>query len=239
MSQTLKKGAYNVIIASPEQLFRDPSSGATPKLLGLFRTNHAFLQSIRHVFIDEGHELFFSGIERHNIPAFRPSYGMLDKILPRLPSTTTIHVLSATLPPHVIRVIEGKLFGSRERVHIRLPLNRHNIVYTTRTISNLSEYKNLAFLIPRFNPTSRPSGVIIFFESSVRADDAASYLNNMFCTLHPTCGISRIAAAYHAALSQTYLTRIFQEFCGTHPSGERLDILCATSCGATVRFFFE
>jgi hypothetical protein len=29
---------------------------------------------------------------------------------------------------------------------------------------------------------------------------------------------------------------VFREFCGTHTSGERLDILCATSCGATVRF---
>jgi len=186
------------------------------------------------MYIDEGHEIFFSGIERHGIPAFRPSYGALDKILPKLPNGTTVHVLSATLPPHVIRVIEGKLFGSREVTRIQLPLNRQNIVYTTRTIADLGEYKNLTFLIPHHNPNSRPSGVIVFFESSIRADDAASFLNNAFHTLHPTHKISQIAASYHAGLSQTCLTRVFQQFCGTHTSGERIDILCATSCGAMV-----
>ena len=236
MLQSLKKGAYNVVIVSPEQFFRDPASGATPRLLGLLHTNRTFLHSIKHIYIDEGHEIFLSGIERHGIPAFRPSYGELEKILPKLPNRTTVHVLSATLPPHIIKVIEGKLFGSRERVHIQLPLNRRNIVYATRTITDLSEYKNLSFLIPRYNPNSRPSGVIVFFESSVRADDAASFLNNTFRTLHPTCKISRITASYHAGLSQTCLTRVFRQFCGTHESGEQIDILCATSCGATVWF---
>jgi superfamily II DNA helicase RecQ len=233
LPQGLKKGAYNVVIVSPEQFFHDPTSGATPRLLGLLQ-NQPFLRSIKHMYVDEGHELFFSGVGRHEIPAFRPSYGMLDKIIPKLPNETPVHVLSATLPPHVIRVIEKKLFGSRERTRIQLPLNRGNIVYTTRTIADLSEYKNLSFLIPHRNPDSRPSGIIIFFESSVRADDAASYLNNNFRILHPTSKISRVAASYHAGLSQTHLTRIFQQFCGTHESKERIDILCATSCGATV-----
>ena len=234
MPQALKKSAYNAIIVSPEQFFCDPTSGATPKLLGLLRTSHAFLSSIKRVYVDEGHEIFFSGIERHGIPAFRPSYGMLDKILPKLSSGTTVHVLSATLPPHVIQVIEGKLFGSRERVCIQLPLNRQNIVYTTRVIADLGEYKNLSFLIPRQNPDPRPSGIIIFFESSIRADDAASYLNNTFHAFHPAYKNQRVAASYHAGLSQTCLTRVFQQFCGTHASGEKIDILCATSCGATV-----
>jgi len=234
MSQMLTKGAYNAIVVSPEQLFCDPASGAVPKLLKLLQMNRTFLQLIKHVYVDEGHEVFFSGIERHGIPAFRPSYGMLDKFLPKLPKTTTIHVLSATLPPHVIRVVEEKLFGSRERKFIQLPLNRHNIIYTTRTIADINEYKNLSFLVPRHNPDSRPSGVIIFFESTARADNAAGFLNETFRTSHPTCGTSRIAASYHAGLSQTYLTRVFQQFCGTETSGERIDILCATSCGATV-----
>lgn len=234
MSQALKKCAYNAVVVSPEQFFHDPTSGAIPRLLNLLRTNRTFLHSVKHIYIDEGHEIFFSGIERHGIPAFRPSYGTLDKILPKLPNGTTVHVLSATLPPHVIQVIEGKFFGNRERVHIHRPLNRQNIVYTTRTITDLGEYKNLSFLVPRHNPDSRPSGVIIFFESSVRADDAAAFLNNAFCALHPAYKISRIAASYHAGLSQTCLTRVFQQFCGTHESGEKIDILCATSCGATV-----
>ena len=236
MPQHLKTGAYNAIIVSPEQFFPDPSSGAIPWLLGLLKSNHACLRSVKHVYIDEGHELFFSGMDRHNIPAFRPSYGNLDKVLPKLPNRTTVHVLSATLPPHVTRVIEAKLFRDRERTHIRLPLNRRNIVYATRAIKDLGEYKNLSFLIPHHNPSSRPTGVIIFFESSVRADDAANYLNNTFHAFHPTHKSSQIAASYHAKLSQTYLTRVFQQFCGTHESGERIDILCTTSCGATVRF---
>ena len=45
MPQAFKKSAYNTIVISPEQLFCDPTSGATPKLLGLLRTNHAFLSS--------------------------------------------------------------------------------------------------------------------------------------------------------------------------------------------------
>ena len=36
---------YNAMVISPEQSFCDPTSGATPKLLGLSRTNHAFLSS--------------------------------------------------------------------------------------------------------------------------------------------------------------------------------------------------
>jgi superfamily II DNA helicase RecQ len=222
------------MIVSPEQFFRDPTSGAIPKLLGLLNANHAFIRSIKHVYIDEGHELFFSGIDRHGIPAFRPSYGNLDKILPKLPNKTTVHVLSATLPLHVIQVIEAKLFRNREKTHIQLPLNRQNIVYTTRTITDLGDYKNLAFLVSRQNPDSRPSGVIVFFESSMRADDAATYLNRSFRALHPTYKITQIAASYHAGLSSTHLTRIFQQFCGTHVSKQTIDILCATSCGATV-----
>ena len=233
--QSLKERAYNAIIVSPEQFFSDPSSGAIPKFLSLLRTNQPFLRSIKHVFVDEGHELFFSGVERHGIPAFRPSYGNLDKVLPKLPNESSIHVLSATLPPHVIQAIEVKLFRDRERVLIQLPLNRRNIVYTTRTIADLGEYKNLSFLVPQHDPDSRPSGVIIFFKSSIRADDAASYLNSAFNTLHPGNKPLQFAASYHAGLSQTRLTRVFQQFCGTHASKERIDVLCATSCGATVR----
>ena len=188
------------------------------------------------MYIDEGHELFFSGLDRHNVPAFRPSYGNLDKILPKLPDKTTVHVLSATLPPHVIRVIEAKLFCDRERTHVQLPLNRSNIIYATRTIKNLGEYENLSFLVPHHSPNFLPSGVIIFFESSVRADDAAAYLNGAFRALSPTRETLPIAASYHAKLSQTCLTRVFQQFCGAHASGEKIGILCATSCGATVRF---
>ena len=221
---------------SPEQFFADPASGAIPKLLDLVQKSQAFVRSIKHVFVDEGHEIFFSGIERHGIPAFRPSYGNLDKIIPKLPNETTIHILSATFPPHVRRVVEKKLIGNRETTHVQLPLNRRNIVYTTRIINDLSNFKNLSFLVPPCDPDSRPSGVIIFFESSVRADDASSYLNSTFRTLHPTYKTKRIAASYHAGLSQTCLTRVFQQFCGSHPSEERIDILCATSCGATVLF---
>ena len=236
MPQALKKCAYNTVVVSPEQFFCDPTSGVTPRLLYLLHTNQTFLRSVKHIYIDEGHEIFFSGIERHGIPAFQPSYSKLDKIPPKLLNGTTIHDLSATLPPHVIQVIEGKLFGSRERAYIQRPLNWQNIVYTTRTIADLGEYKNLSFLVPCHNPDSRPSGIIIFFESSVRADDAATFLNNTFRALHPTYKISRIAASYHAGLSQTCLTCVFQQFCGTHESGEQIDILCATSCGATVWF---
>jgi hypothetical protein len=34
MSQSLKKGVYNVVIVLPEQIFCDPTSGATPRLIG-------------------------------------------------------------------------------------------------------------------------------------------------------------------------------------------------------------
>ena len=204
-----------------------------PRLLGLLKSNPSCLRTVKHLYIDEGHEIFFSGVARHDIPAFRPSYGNLAKILPKLPDETTVHILSATLPPHVTRVIDSELFRGKETTRIQLPLNRRNIIYTTRPIKNLGEYKNLSFLVPQHDPESRPSGVIIFFESTTRADDAASYLNAAFRTLHPTYKIS-IAASYHANLSQTHLTRVFQQFCGTHTSGERIDILCATSCGATV-----
>lgn len=226
-----------MVIVSPEQFFPDPASGAIPRFLGVLRQNHTFPRLIKHMYIDEGHEIFFSGIDRHGIPAFRPSYGALDKVLPKLLNGTAIHVLSATLPPHVIQTIEKKFFGDRERVHIQLPLNRQNIVYSTRTITDLNDYNNLSFLVPRYNPNSRPSGVIIFFESTLRADDAASYLNRTFHGHHPTYKSSRFAASYHAGLSQTYLTRVFEQFCGTHSSANRIDILCATSCGATVWFF--
>ena len=64
------------------------------------------------MYVDEGHEMFFSGVGRHNIPTFQPSYSMLDKVLPKLPNNTAVHILSATLPPHVIWLIETKLFGN-------------------------------------------------------------------------------------------------------------------------------
>ena len=63
MPQALKKCTYNAVIVSPEQFFRDPTSGATPRLLYLLYTNQTFLRSVKHIYIDEGHEIFFSGIE--------------------------------------------------------------------------------------------------------------------------------------------------------------------------------
>jgi len=219
-----------VLVVSPEQFFLNPSSGATPRLLGLLKSKPTFLRSIKHVYIDEGHEIFFFGVARHDIPAFWPSYGNLGKILLKLQAKTTLQVLSATLPPHVIQVVDSNIFRGQERLHIQLPLNRSNIVYTTQVIKNLGEYRNLSFLVPHHNPDSRPSGVIIFFESSARADDAATYFNNSFRALHPTHK-TPIAASYHTKLSQTCLTRVFQQFCGTHTSGEKIDILCATSKG--------
>src|SRR5579872_2878487 len=159
---------------------------------------------------------------------------MLDTVLPKLTKATTINVLSPTLPPHVIRVIKQKVFRGREAVHIQPPLNRQNIVCTTRVIADLSDYKNLTFLVPRQNPNSRPSGVIIFFESVERADSAATFLNSTFHSRYPSHKSSWFASSYHSGLSRTRLTRVFQQFCGAHESGDRIDILCATSCGATV-----
>ena len=148
------------------------------KLLRLLRENRAFLNSIKRVVVYEGHEIFFSGIDRHDVPAFRPCYGKLRKFLPKLSTQTTIHVLSTTLPPHVIQTVQEELCHNRERLYLRLPLNRRNTTYATRTIKDLGQYKNLIFLIPNHDPSSRPTGIIVFFGSSVRADGAASYLNN-------------------------------------------------------------
>ncbi|KAK0437109.1 uncharacterized protein EV420DRAFT_1254350, partial [Desarmillaria tabescens] len=83
-----------------------------------------FRKTIRRVFVDETHFIYFAGTPRYNVPAFRPSWGRLNEIKILLPSIPW-QVLTATSPPHVLSAIETAVLKPNDEL-IRITSNRPN-----------------------------------------------------------------------------------------------------------------
>ena len=99
------------LITTAEQLFKT-SDGHWSKLALLIHRDHSFRKRIACLNIDEAHTVFFAGLSRYGIPAFRSAWGRFGDLRISLPKTVLIHVFTATSPPHVQKVIEDRVcFG--------------------------------------------------------------------------------------------------------------------------------
>lgn len=65
------------LIVQPEQF--QMYKGHLPRL-GHLLHDRKFAQQIKHVHVDEAHNVYTSGSKRHGNPAFRLAWGSLDKV---------------------------------------------------------------------------------------------------------------------------------------------------------------
>jgi hypothetical protein len=144
--QQIRDGYFQHLIVQPEQL--GSFHGHMSRLARLLNSPH-FAKKIARVHIDEIHFHYTAGLPHYGLPAFRPSWGVLNELRLRLPKGTPIQALSCTLPLHIkSAVIEHLNFNPSTFLSLKLSANRPNIIYVThRTVGSLSDLRNLDFLI--------------------------------------------------------------------------------------------
>lgn len=135
--------------------------------MAILLQDRKFLDRIRRVHIDEAHNVYTSGTSHDGRPAFRPAWGTLNEFRVRCNKTTSFQALSATLPKHILSVVDEKLGLSHTRRLIKLSVNRPNIVYATHTlIGGTKNFRNLDCIIPRqFHPPMRLPKLLIFHDN--------------------------------------------------------------------------
>lgn len=89
-----------------EQLFKS-REGHLPRLYLLLRHHH-FQRHITRINVDEVHNIYTAGLSLYGLDAFRPAWGRLDELKAILPKDTRWSGFSATIPPHILKVVEKK-----------------------------------------------------------------------------------------------------------------------------------
>ncbi|KAK0470454.1 uncharacterized protein EV420DRAFT_1298878 [Desarmillaria tabescens] len=127
--KTKTLGTVKHFIVTTEQMFKS-KEGYLTRFGHLIRTL-AFRKTIRRVFVDEAHFIYFTGTPQYNVPAFRPSSGRLNeiKILPSIPW----QVLTATSPLHVLSVIESAVLRLEFEVERTCPMKEGCKIHQRRT----------------------------------------------------------------------------------------------------------
>ena len=176
--------------------------------------DRAFTKRIRVVHVDEAHQVWDSGVKKHGQPAFRPSYGTLDVWRVNLLPTTCFQLLSATLPPHILKIVKEKTLISADHKLIKLSSNRANIVYATLPIRGrgMRDFNNLNFIIPNeLSDVSLIQKTIVFFDS---LDLVIGALDHLCSRLGPTLRHQpkEVIKLYHSQMSVPYLQAVYNDF---------------------------
>lgn len=219
-------------MASPDCHCRELSlyKGHLPRFARLLRQDRSLASKFKFLNTDEAHFIYTSGIKKHGQPAFRPAYGMLDVVRLLFSKRTAISAYSATLPPHMLKVVTSKLSMPTNYLSIDVSLNWPNVVYAThQLVGGTSNYNNLNCVIPvpYHPPMLIPRGVI-FFDDKTEASDASAHLNNRLPEALRDAGIIK---HYHGGMPKQYLQETYDDFCD--PNGV-CRVLCATSAASTV-----
>lgn len=202
-----------------------------PRLARLIEKDWQFRKRIKLLHVDEAHFIFNAGLEHSGMPAFRPAWGKLGQLRVKLAKGLTVQALSGTQPAHIKKVIiEHLLFDEKKLCSIKLSSNRPNTMYAMHPIvGNLSDYRNLDFLIPEPSPANlQLAKTLVFHDNLNECTAAALHLNNRLPKVLRHQGIVK---HYHGGMSKRYLTRVYEEF--SNPEGV-CRILHATEGASTV-----
>lgn len=147
--------------------------------MGHLLHDQKFVQRIKHVHIDEVHNVYTSGIKRNRVPAFCPAWGALDEVHTCLAKGTSCQALSATLPPHILKVINDKLTLSSNCHLIQTSINRPNIMYATHPlVGNINNFRNLdCIILQQFHPPMCLPKLLIVHDNKTEANNASNHLN--------------------------------------------------------------
>jgi superfamily II DNA helicase RecQ len=172
-----------------------------------------FVQSFKFINIDEIHTIGTCGIPKYGQAAFRPAYGRFETYRMLFSKETIVIGYSATMPPHILRLIEQKIGISTDHSLLKRSSNRPNIMYAThQIIGSLTDYRNLSMFIPPpelcLTPKSIPS-TIIFHDDIQGATNAALFMNTSLPSGMRGSGLVR---HYHSLMSREYLEKTYQDF---------------------------
>lgn len=204
--------------------------GHLPRLARLIQQERSFVKLIKRVFVDEAHFIHSAGAAQYGLPAFRPAWGRLGEFRIKLGKAVPVQALSGTQPPHIKSlIINSLLLNKSDFLALKLTSNRPNIIYATHRIAGeLSDFRNLDFLIPANCPLDfRPRKTVVFHDDSEECANAAMYLDHR---LHSSQWDTGIVQHYHGKMSTEYLTHVYEDFSNTNGTCR---ILHATSGAST------
>ena len=149
----------------------------------------------------------------------------------KLGKGVVFQALSGTQPAHIKKaIIDQLLFDENTLCSIKLSSNRPNMGYATHAIvGNLSDFRNLDFLVPDPYPDEfRLPKTLVFHDNVNECTAAAVYLNDRLPKLLRGKGLVK---HYHGGMSKEYLTLVYDDF--QQPDGA-CRILHATEGASTV-----
>lgn len=188
-----------------------------------------FRSRVKLFVIDEAHNTYRWGLNRGDIPAFRPAWRELGAARIRLFSSARVLALTATAPPRTLDTIISSLhLHPQNHTVFRMPLNRPNICYVARTLKYpISDMRNYSFFIP--TPDHTPASTIIFCDEIELVMNISSYLNSRLSNI---LAAKKLVRAYHGKYSDEYRKLTWSAY----KTGE-CRILVATSSAGTVSIF--
>lgn len=193
------------------------------------------MKLIRRVHVDEAHFIYTAGLKHYGLPAFRSAWGRLGEFRIKIGKQVPVQALSGTQPPHIkAAIIKSLLFDKSQLCSIKMTCNRPNIVYATHPIvGELSDFRNLDFLVPRPYPTGTQAGwnlpkTVVFHDKIEQAADAALYHTRR---LPEDLQKKGLVMHYHGGMSKEYLTQVYEDFSDVNG---RCRILHATEGASTV-----
>jgi len=225
-TKTRTIGLARHLLVTVEQLFKS-REGHLPRLYFLVR-NLFFQKKITRVNVDEAHSIYTAGTPLYGRDAFRPAWGRLDELKAILSHLTRWAGYSATLPPHILKVVEQKILRPNY-VYIHVTSNRPNTLYATHQVTNsIEDLRNYeCFLTRPFSLAQQPH-VLIFVDDKDLASRIADYLESCLPYEHRK---KKFAMHYHSKMSEFYLLTAYNEF--TRPDG-MCRILVTTSSNSVV-----
>ena len=210
-------------------------SGHLPRLAHLIQQDRLFRKRIIQVHVDEAHFIYTTGVELYGLPAFRPAWGQLGEFCIKLGKGVVFQALSGTQPAHIKKTIINRLlFDEKNLCSIKLSSNQPNMGYATHAIvGNLSDFRNLDFLVPDPYPDNfQLSKTLVFHDNLDECTAAVVYLNDRLPKPLRSKGLVK---HYHGGMSKEYLTLVYDDF--QQPDGA-CRILHATEGASTVIFSF-
>ncbi|KAG0691991.1 P-loop containing nucleoside triphosphate hydrolase protein, partial [Suillus ampliporus] len=164
--QGIKSRKYQVIIVSPELIINDRCFD------DLWRARD-FTAHLFNITIDEGHCISQWGKD------FHPEYGPLGRLRWLLPSHVPFHVVSATLPAHILKDISASLNMRHENTSvIRLSNDRWNIqIAVVKMLHSANSFHDINHML-HLPQGIHPPKFMIFCNSRQDLQRMAEYLHN-------------------------------------------------------------
>ncbi|PPR02849.1 hypothetical protein CVT24_002327 [Panaeolus cyanescens] len=206
----IEAGKFQVLLIQPEQL--SSTNGHLARLARLLNEKRPFAKLIRRIHVDEAHFIYTAGLSHYGLPPFRAAWSGIGDFRVKVGRQVPIQALSGTQPPHIKGAIIDNLLLQRDSLlSIKLTSNRPNIVYAThRIVGELSQFRNLDFLVPVPYPDDWTMPKTLVFHDKVDlAVDAVSYLESRLPSHLQRTGF---IAHYHGGMSKEYLTSVYEDF---------------------------